>query len=381
MIQKVNYMNVGILSWMIDRKRTGVNNYLYNLIKNMINNGKADEISLIHYERSDDPIYSQVNDIIIPEIPLKLTSAIGIPQAVKNADIDILHVPVHWYNQITPFVLNRKIKKVLTIHDLTPILFPEMHTRETNLTWKSSLKFIKNRTNIVICDSISTKNDCIKLLKIPEKRLRVIPLSADEQYKPLKNKEQIYNELKREYNINSPFILFVGTLEKRKNVPTLIKSFYKLKKSKLDHKLVIVGGKGWKYTKIFDLIEDLNLKDEVIFTDYVSDEDLVKLYNTADLFVYPSLYEGFGLPPLEAMACGCPVITSNTSSLPEVVGDAGIMIDPNDIDGLTESMHKILTDQDLREEMSRKSLERAEMFSWKKAARETWNVYEDALTN
>ncbi len=372
-------MNVGILSWMIDKKKTGVNNYLYNLIKNMINNGKADEISLIHYERSDDPIYSQVNDIIIPEKPLKLTSAIGIPQAVKNADIDILHIPVHWYNQITPFVLNREIKKVLTLHDLTPILFPEMHTRETNLTWKSSLKFIKNRTNVMICDSISTKNDCIKLLNIPEKRLRVIPLSADEQYKPLKNKKQIHDELKQEYNIDTPFILFVGTLEKRKNVPTLLKSFYKLKKCKIEHKLVIVGGKGWKYTKIFDLIEELNLKDDVIFTDYVTDEYLVKLYNAADLFVYPSLYEGFGLPPLEAMACGCPVITSNTSSLPEVVGDAGIMIDPNDIDSLTESMHKILTDNELRKEMSRKSLERAGMFSWKKTTKETWDVYEDAL--
>lgn len=374
-------MNVGILSWMIDRKRTGVNNYLYNLIKNMIINGKADEISLIHYERSDDPIYSQVNDIIIPEKPLKLTSALGIPQAVKNADIDILHIPVHWYNQVTPFVFNRKIKKVLTVHDLTPILFPEMHTRETNLTWRSSLKFIKNRTNVMICVSESTKNDCIKLLNIPEKRLRVIPLSADEQYKPLKNKNQIHEDLKQEYNIDFPFILFVGTLEKRKNVPTLLKSFYKLKKSNVDHKLVVVGGKGWKYTKIFDLIEELNLKNEVIFTDYVSDEDLVKLYNAADLFVYPSLYEGFGLPPLEAMACACPVITSNTSSLPEVVGDAGIMIDPNDVDSLTESMLKILTDNQLREEMSRKSLERAKMFSWKKTARETWKVYEDVLND
>ncbi len=374
-------MNVGILSWMIDRKRTGVNNYLYNLIKNMIKNGKANEISLIHYERSDDPLYSQVNDIIIPEKPLKLTSAIGIPQAVKNADIDILHVPVHWYNQITPFVFNRKIKKVLTLHDLTPILFPEMHTRETNLTWKSSLKFIKNRTNIIICDSVSTKNDCINLLNIPEKRLKVIPLAADEQYKPLNNKELIHDELKIEYNIDYPFILFVGTLEKRKNVPTLLKSFYKLKKTKLDHKLVIVGGKGWKYTKIFALIEELNLQDDVVFTDYVSDEYLVKLYNAADLFVYPSLYEGFGLPPLEAMACGCPVITSNISSLPEVVGDAGMMIDPNDIDGLTSAMLKILTDNELREELSRKSLDRAKMFSWKKTANETWKVYEDVLND
>jgi glycosyltransferase involved in cell wall biosynthesis len=375
-------MNVGILSWMLDRKRTGVNNYLYNLIRNMIKNGKGSEISLIHYERSSNSIYTQVKaDIIIPDMPFKLTSALGIPRAVNNADIDLLHIPVHWYNQITPYFLNRNIKKVITIHDLTPILFPEMHTRDTNITWERSLKLIKNRTDIIISDSISTKNDCIKLLNIPEKRIRVIPLAADERYTPIKNKELIIQEMMNEYNIKYPFILFVGTLEKRKNVPTLIKAFYKLKKSKLEHKLVIVGGKGWKYSQIFDLIEELKLQKDVIFTDYVSDEDLVKLYNTADLFVYPSLYEGFGLPPLEAMACGCPVITSNTSSLPEVVGDAGIMIDPNDINSLTESMHKILTNKEIREDMSRKSLERAEMFSWKKTANETWNVYEDALTD
>ena len=375
-------MNVGILSWMLDRKRTGVNNYLYNLIRNMIKNGKGNEISLIHYQRSSDTIYSQVkNDIIIPDIPFKLTSALGIPRAVKNADIDLLHIPVHWYNQITPFFLNRNIKKVITIHDLTPILFPEMHTRDTNITWERSLKLIKNRTDIIISDSISTKNDCIKLLNIPEKRIRVIPLAADERYRPIKKKELIIQEIKNRYNIQYPFILFVGTLEKRKNVPTLIKAFYKLKKSQIEHKLVIVGGKGWKYNQIFDLIEELKLQKDVIFTDYVSDEDLVKLYNTADIFVYPSLYEGFGLPPLEAMACGCPVITSNTSSLPEVVGDAGIMINPMDIDSLTTSMLKILTNPELKEEMGKKSLERAKMFSWKEAARETWKLYEDILDN
>ncbi len=371
-------MNVGILSWMIDRKRTGVNNYLYNLLKSMVKNGKSDKISLIHYQRSNDPIYSQVkNDIIIPDMPLKLTSILGIPRAIKNADIDILHIPVHWYNQTTPFFLNRDIKKVLTIHDLTPIQFPEMHTRETNITWKTSLNLIKNRTEIIIAISNSTKNDIIDLLKIPENRIQVIHEAADERYKPLKNKELVLEEIKKAFNINSPYILFVGTLEKRKNVPTLIKAFFKLKKLSIPHKLVIVGGKGWKYTQIFDLINELRLENDVIFTDYVSDDDLVKLYNAADLFVYPSLYEGFGLPPLEAMACGCPVITSNTSSLPEVVGDAGILIDPNNIDSLTESMHKILLDKGLMEEMSKKSLERANMFSWEKTAKQTWDVYEE----
>lgn len=372
-------MNVGILSWMLDRKRTGVNNYLYNLIKNMVKNGKGNEIFLFHYKKSDDPLYSHVNDVIIPEMPFKLTSTIGLPKTIKNEDIDILHVPVHWYNQISPFLFNREIKKVLTIHDLTPILFPKLHTRETNLTWQTSLKLIKNQTNMIICDSVGTKNDCITHLNIPEKRLKVIPLAADEQYKPLKDINKIKEDLKREYDIDYPFILFVGTLEKRKNIPTLIKSFYKLKKSKLNHKLVIVGGKGWKYTQIFNIIKDLNLENDVIFTDYVSDENLVKLYNAADLFVYPSLYEGFGLPPLEAMACGCPVITSNTSSLPEVVGDAGIMVDPNNSNSLAESMIKILKNNQLKEDMGRKSLERASMFSWKKTAKETWDVYKEVL--
>lgn len=143
----------------------------------------------------------------------------------------------------------------------------------------------------------------------------------------------------------------------------------------MKHKLVIVGGKGWKYTEIFDLIKIFKLKDDVIFTDYVPDNDLVKFYNIADLFVYPSLYEGFGLPPLEAMACGCPVITSNISSLPEVVGDAGLMIDPNDVENLTESMHEILTKEGLKEDYIKKSLERAKMFSWKKTAEQTWETY------
>ena len=370
-------MNVGILSWIIDRKRTGVDNYIYNLVKNMIQIGKAEEISLIHYKKTDDPIYSQVNDIIIPKMPLKLTNTFGIPLAIKNADIDILHFPIHWFTQISPFFFNPRVKKVLTLHDLTPILFPEMHTRDTAFTWSSTLKLIMNRTDIIIADSVNTKNDCIELLSIPEDKIRVIHLAADDQFKPLKNIESIKENLKNTYNIDFPFILFVGTLEKRKNVPTLIKAFYKLKKSIVNHKLVIVGGMGWKYNEIFDLIHEFKLQNDVIFTDYVDEEHLVQLYNAADLFVYPSLYEGFGLPPLEAMACGCPVITTNTSSLPEVVGDAGIMFDPNDVQGLTDAMNKILTTEGLMDELSNKSLKRAKMFSWKKTAQQTWKVYEE----
>lgn len=368
-----------MLSWIIDRQRTGVDTYLYNLLTSMIELGKSNDIFLIHYKKTNDRVYTLANDIIVPNVPRILKYSIGIPYAIKKANLDVLHAPIHWYTQITPFFLNYNVKKVLTIHDLTPILFPKTHTKQTVQLWNPTLKLIKNKIDIIIADSNNTKNDCIKYLGIPEERIKVICLAPNEIFTPQKNKEKLRSYLQNKFDLNFPFILSVGTLEKRKNIPNLLKAFYKLKKTDKNHKLVIVGGKGWRYEGIFDYLCKLNLEKDVIFTGYISDEDLFKFYNTADLFVYPSLYEGFGLPPLEAMACGCPVITSNTSSLPEVIGDAGIMIDPTDSDALFDAIHRILNDDDLKAELSKKSLQRAKMFSWKKTARETWKVYEKVL--
>lgn len=215
--------------------------------------------------------------------------------------------------------------------------------------------------------------DIIRYFKIPENKIKVIYLGVDEDYKPLSETE--IRKVRQKYHLNYPFILYVGSLISHKNIPTLIKAFYKLKKYGLPHKLVITGKRGWKYKNIFEIISKLNLQKDVVFTGYVQREDLPALYNAADLFVYPSLYEGFGLPPLEAMACGTPVITSNTSSLPEVVGNAGIMVDPYDIDGLAKAMYEVLTNEGLRAELRKRGLERAKMFSWKKTAEETLNVY------
>jgi glycosyltransferase involved in cell wall biosynthesis len=226
---------------------------------------------------------------------------------------------------------------------------------------------------MIISISHHTKYDMLKHFKIPEDKIKVIHLAANECYKPLKE-DEIY-KINEKYSLNHPYILYVGGLEPKKNIPTLLKAFYKLKKHDVNHKLVITGEKRWNYKSIFETIDKLNLQKEVIFTGYIPDEDLPALYNAADLFVYPSLYEGFGLPPLEAMACGTPVITSNTSSLPEVVGDAGIMVNPYDIDELTNKMYKVLTNEGLTEELSKKGLERAKLFSWKKCAEETLNTY------
>ncbi|WP_042686793.1 glycosyltransferase family 4 protein [Methermicoccus shengliensis] len=369
-------MRVGILSWIIDMERAGIGNFTYNLIRCMLDMGKGDELHLIHYEHSDDEVYSMAHDVLVPRLPSLMKFAVGLPYAVMKSGIDVLHVPSHWYNQLTPFLLNRT-KKVLTIHDLVPILLPETHTGITVMTWAPTLRLIAHRIDMIATDSHATKLDCMRHLGIPEERIRVVYCGVDPKYRPLEDREAILKDLEERYGIKKPFVLYVGTLEKRKNIPTLLRALYRLKKSGVCPLLVIAGRRGWKYDDIFDTIHELKLEHDVLFTGYVPEDDLVALYNAADLFVYPSLYEGFGLPPLEAMACGCPVITSNTSSLPEVVGDAGIMVDPHDVNALADAMERVLTDESLREDMRRRGLERAKRFSWQRSAREMWDIYEE----
>jgi glycosyltransferase involved in cell wall biosynthesis len=180
----------------------------------------------------------------------------------------------------------------------------------------------------------------------------------------------------RKYGLPSEYLLYVGTIQPRKNLDTLIEAFYRLKKSaSIEDKLVIVGRKGWLYEKLFARIKELHLESEIIFTGFVPDEELPFIYDRARVFLYLSLFEGFGLPPLEAMACGVPVITSNTTSLPEVVGDAGITVSPTDIDGVSAAIMRILSDPPLAAHLREAGRARAALFSWETAARETLAVY------
>ena len=294
-----------------------------------------------------------------------------IPIEPFLGEVDVLHVTDYLIPQV------RKAKLVVTIHDITPLLLPQYHNRYTRTYIRNKLLSIGERADRIIAVSENTKRDIMHSLSIPESKIKVIYEAIDKSYHPIED-IKFLNRIRKRYTLPDKFILHVGTIEPRKNITRLIKAFSTLKKMKsLKHKLVIAGQKGWRYSDIFREVKDLDLEGEVIFIGYVSEEDLPGLYNAAQVFVYPSLYEGFGLAPLEAMACGTPVICSHTSSLPEVVGDVAILVDPYNIDEMARAIGEVLTDEGLRQEMGAKGLKRASLFSWEKTARETLSVYRD----
>lgn len=274
----------------------------------------------------------------------------------------------------------KKGKLVVTIPDMTFETHPQFHFDENIKFCREQSRLAARRADLIIAVSEQTKHDIIHILGIPAERIRVTYLAASSVYKPFKDQNEV-REVLNKHGVNTPYILFVGAIEPRKNIAGLIRAYDSLDAGlKETFKLFIIGASGWHNVEVYNLVSELGLQEKVKFLGFVPDEDLVFFYNGASVFVYPSFYEGFGIPVVEAMACGAPVITSNTSSLPEVVGEAGIMIDPGDIQGIADAMSKVLTDSSLQEELQKKSLERAKQFSWRRCAAETLAAYKSIIT-
>ena len=287
---------------------------------------------------------------------------------------DILHCPDYL---ILP-TLNKNI--VLTIHDLAFIRFPEF-----NFDWfvKKYTREVKKNAQIskkIIADSKSTKNDIVRFFKIDSRKVDVVHLAADKTFRTL-TADRIDKNILKKYKIDKKYILSVGTIEPRKNFITLIKAFNHIKQKKADfsYKLVIAGRTGWKSEDTYLERENSPYRNDILFIGRVPDKDLVQIYNQAELFVYPSLFEGFGLPPLEAMSCGLPVIASDTSSLKEVIGNAGILISPGDNIELQKQILYILKNEEVKEKLGEKSLTRAKKFSWIDTARRTLDIYNKTI--
>ncbi|MEM9922232.1 MAG: glycosyltransferase family 1 protein [Cyanobacteria bacterium P01_D01_bin.50] len=273
----------------------------------------------------------------------------------------------------------QKSYKVMNLYDLTFLKYPQ-YTDSIVQTYPKKVKRCLQWTDLVLTFSESTKQDIIEYLQIDSNKICVTPLASryHANFVPAENLEILKNQV--QYDFSQPYLLFVSTIEPRKNIIAIILAFNYLKhKYKIPHNLVLIGRKGWHYKPIFTAIENSPFTSQIHHLDYLSDELVALFYGKADVFVYPSHYEGFGLPVLEAMTLGAPVVTSNTSSLPEVAGDAALLINPDEPMQLAEAILKLISDSYLRRELIDKGKERAKLFSWERTAKETLTAYRSII--
>jgi len=275
---------------------------------------------------------------------------------------------IFWMTNIAPVVFSKNCQKIITIHDLSFLRYPFFFDLKRRMWHKIiNVKKLIKKFDHIVAVSENTKKDIIELCKIDEKKITVIYPEISRKYQVLKEDDHRLALVKKKYNLEENFILYLGSLEPRKNIFGIIKAYEKLRKNKTTKiNLVIAGGNGWKNKNIFQAYKNSKYKNDIIFLGYIPETDKVYLYNLASVFVFPSFYEGFGYPVLEAMACGVPVVTSFSSSLPELVGNAALMVDPYRFDNIANSLTQIITNQNLRKNLINQGLKRVQKFRYTK---------------
>ncbi len=293
-----------------------------------------------------------------------------LPFLAWQEDVDILHVPF----VIPPLSSSRLI---VTIHDLAFERYPETFDHVDCLRMKTLVPWSAKRADQIITVSEHARKDIIEIYGVSERKVKIVPNAVDSRFfKPLRDKIYL-DEIQTRYQLPQFFLLFLGTIQPRKNLVRLIQAFDKLSKERnVPHHLVNAGRRGWKAEEVFSAAKSATSKERIHFLGPIRYEDLPALYNLAHVFVFPSLFEGFGLPPLEAMACGTPVVTSQTSSLPEVIGSAGIFVNPYDLNSIAEGIEKVILNKELREELSSRGRNRALKFNWQNSAEKMLKIYQ-----
>jgi len=298
-----------------------------------------------------------------------------LPFILKRDGVDVLHSPC--YN--TPLLSG--VPSVVTIHDMSSSIFPRQFVLKHRLIYSTLVPMAARKAARIIAVSTQTKEDIVRIFNVPEERVDVILEAANKEYYRRGGDE--VGEIRKKYGIDSKYVLFVGTLQPRKNVVRLIKAYACMNAERdngTEYKLVLAGKKGWFYKEIFETVKRLGIEEKVQFLGHVPGEDLPPLYSGASLFVFPSLYEGFGLPPLEAMSCGAPVIAADNSCFPEILGDAAILVDAESEESMKDGMLKALYDEAFHEKMMQDGFSRAKQFSWEKTAKETIESYRKAAS-
>jgi len=369
-------MLIGIdASRALTTRRTGTETYALRLIQALLRLDAGHRYRLYTNARPPDGLFWPQGAAVPAEvraIPFKrLWTHLRLSAEMLAQPPDVLFVPAH----VIPALHPRR--SVVTVHDLGYLRYPEAHRRRDRLYLDWSTRWSARRAAAVLADSAATKVDLVAAYGIAADKVHVVYLGRDESLTPVAD-PAVLAEARARYGLNPRYLLYVGTLQPRKNLARVIEAFAGIagRPELADVQLVLAGKRGWLYDALFGHVARWRLADRVIFTGYVPDADLPALLSAAQAFVYPSLYEGFGIPMLEAGACGVPVITSNTSSLPEVAGDAALLVDPHDVDAIAQAMYRLLTDDALQAELARRGRENVKRFSWEKCARETLAVLE-----
>ena len=303
-----------------------------------------------------------------------LRTSLLVGLAARQLGVQVFHSPD---NVNAPLTTGRQVSLVITVHDLIPLLYPQTVSRRYHLWWRAMLRPTVARADRIIAVSRSTADDLANLVPGAGSKTRVIHLGVDPTFG--RTKPEDVQDIRRRLQLPSEYILFVGTLEPKKNVPGLLRAYARLREQQDIPPLVIAGQTGWMAEPVFKAVEQLRLCNSVRFVGFVSDRDLPALMTGAMLFVFPSVYEGFGLPVLEAMACGVPVVTSNRSSLPEITAGAAILVDPLDPDSIASGMRAVLEDSELAQRLADLGRQRAREFSWERTACETLELYRELV--
>lgn len=301
------------------------------------------------------------------------------PAGLFTGPVDIYHSPDF---ALPP--LSKRVRKVVTVHDLAFLEHPEYAVPSLAAYLKKVVPEAVAAADVVATVSHEVGRTLKEHFQTPDEKLTVVPNGINAHFRRISD-PVLLNATRYKFGLKQPLVLGVGTLEPRKNHKGLIKAFYEAQKKKNGPAmLAIAGGEGWLYEETRELVARLKIGHKVRFLGRVSDFELVTLYSLADVFAFPSFFEGFGIPPVEAMACGAPVITSNTSSLPEVAGDAALLVDPHDTNALANAIHRVLGDEQLREGLRLKGYQRARLFTWEESARKMLDIYQrlyDGETN
>jgi glycosyltransferase involved in cell wall biosynthesis len=376
-------INAQLLSFSQNYRNGGVSRYIRYLLKELARQpGNHEYTVFVNGEEVIERLAAQHSQITYVAAPWPESQPVArvvweqftLPSLIRQKHIDVLHSPVN----VLPERVPHNCATVVTLHDLAFLRFPEVLTRAKRLYHRTFTLRSLQRASMIITVSNSTKQDAHELIGIPTERMRTVYTCIDERFSNVLEKEKV-QAFRQQKGLDDDFLLYLGTLEPRKNLTTLIEAYARLRQAyAVREKLVLAGSKGWLYDAIFEKVRQHSLESEVVFPGYVLDDEQALWYCAASTFVYPSLYEGFGMPVVEALACGIPVVTSTVSSLPEAGATLALTVHPDDSDALAEALYQSLTDCAYRERCRASVPLVKQQFSAQRMAEQTIAVYEQA---